>query len=242
MKRFAISDIHGAYDALIQVLERCEFNSDEDQLIFLGDCVDGFESGITKSIEFLSNLPNKIIIRGNHDEWCQSMLGCKLGKTSYGLHSFEYRSWTEQGGQATLNSMNTHDSYELVYEFLSNAVDYYEDDNYNLFVHGGIEPKHRAVDCDSYMMHWDRSLIRTARLHSIETNPLCTEYDTVFIGHTPVVNYNRFEPTKWNNVMAIDCGASYPNYGGRLGIVNIDTMETWVSDPVKELYPNEKAR
>lgn len=241
MKRFAISDIHGAYDALMQVLGRCGFDMLEDELIFVGDIVDGFESGIVDTIKFMTQLEHHIWIKGNHDKWALDWLGFKLGHTQWGLDNGTYRLWTEQGGQATLNAMKTHDAYELVYDYLSAALDYYEDDH-NLFVHGGIRPGTKAENNLPNNMIWDRRLIQEARLRSIETDSICPDYDTVFIGHSPVINYNRFEPTRWNNVMAIDCGASYPNYNGRLGIVNVDTLETWVSDPVKGLYPNEVAR
>lgn len=38
----AIGDIHGGLRALIQVLERCSYDSEQDKLIFLGDYVDGY--------------------------------------------------------------------------------------------------------------------------------------------------------------------------------------------------------
>ena len=42
MKRYVLGDIHGAYQALIQVLKRAKFDYENDQLIFLGDVVDGW--------------------------------------------------------------------------------------------------------------------------------------------------------------------------------------------------------
>lgn len=41
MKTIAIGDIHGGLKALIQVLNKVEVK-DEDQLIFVGDYVDGW--------------------------------------------------------------------------------------------------------------------------------------------------------------------------------------------------------
>lgn len=39
-KTFVIGDIHGAYDALLQCLERSEFDYESDRLICLGDICD----------------------------------------------------------------------------------------------------------------------------------------------------------------------------------------------------------
>ncbi len=42
MRTFTIGDIHGAYKALIQCLERSGFNYQEDRLIALGVVCDGY--------------------------------------------------------------------------------------------------------------------------------------------------------------------------------------------------------
>jgi serine/threonine protein phosphatase 1 len=41
-KTFVIGDIHGAYLALKQVLERSDFDYENDLLITIGDIVDGW--------------------------------------------------------------------------------------------------------------------------------------------------------------------------------------------------------
>ena len=69
MKRFAIGDIHGGLKALQQVLERAKITP-QDQLIFLGDYVDGW-SDSANVISFLieiSKTHNCIFMRGNHDD------------------------------------------------------------------------------------------------------------------------------------------------------------------------------
>ena len=40
-RTLCVGDIHGGYKSLLQVLQRCNFNPEEDQLICLGDYVDG---------------------------------------------------------------------------------------------------------------------------------------------------------------------------------------------------------
>ena len=96
MKRtLAIGDIHGAYKALIQVLERAAITS-EDTLIFLGDYVDGWSES-AQVINYLIELQKKyscIFIRGNHDAWCANWL---KGEATD-------RMWLSSGGKSTINS------------------------------------------------------------------------------------------------------------------------------------------
>ena len=64
----AIGDIHGGYLALEQVLQRAKVTS-EDQLIFLGDYVDGWSES-DKVIDYLLQLNKSntcVFIRGNHE-------------------------------------------------------------------------------------------------------------------------------------------------------------------------------
>ena len=68
MKRFVLGDIHGAYKALDQVLDRSSFNSDEDLLIFLGDVADGWPE-TSKCIDRLLTIQNRVCLWGNHDVW-----------------------------------------------------------------------------------------------------------------------------------------------------------------------------
>lgn len=67
-KRFAIGDIHGRYNALLEVLKKSKFNYQEDELIVLGDVSDGGYNTY-EVIEELLKIKNLIFIMGNHDEW-----------------------------------------------------------------------------------------------------------------------------------------------------------------------------
>ncbi len=67
MRTFVIGDIHGAYKALVQVLERAGFDYENDKLISLGDVTDGW-SETAESIEELMKIKNLVYIKGNHDE------------------------------------------------------------------------------------------------------------------------------------------------------------------------------
>lgn len=66
MERFVTGDVHGNYKALLQCLERSGFNKEKDQLIQLGDVVDGF-SEVYECVEELLSIKNLIALKGNHD-------------------------------------------------------------------------------------------------------------------------------------------------------------------------------
>lgn len=67
MRYFITSDIHSYYSVLKQELEKQGFDKDRDTLITLGDNFDrGDESW--EMYEFLSKLPNVILVRGNHED------------------------------------------------------------------------------------------------------------------------------------------------------------------------------
>ena len=57
MRTFAIGDIHGGLQALLQLLNQLEI-TEEDTLIFMGDYVDGWSES-AQVIEFLINLSEK---------------------------------------------------------------------------------------------------------------------------------------------------------------------------------------
>lgn len=235
MRTLITSDIHGQLKALKQVLELASFDPSSDLLICLGDYVDRGNE-ITETIEFLSTIPNGVFLLGNHDEWCLTYLRCRLGHTKVGLGFQEYLSWKTQGGQQTIESMEKNDSFELVYQFLNSTVPFYKQDH-KLFVHGGIHPSLKVEEMNVDDIIWDRQLIAEARIKALDVdNPVCINYDEVYVGHTPLFNYNRYEPTQWSNVIAVDCGACYPNNGGRLGLIDIKSKQTWVSDKISDLY------
>src|SRR5699024_10192698 len=88
-----IGDIHGAHKALEQVLERASTTRD-DQLIFLGDYVDGWSESpqvIDKLIE-LKNTHTCVFIRGNHDALLAEWMATQE----------ENEMWLKHGGQSTV--------------------------------------------------------------------------------------------------------------------------------------------
>ena len=66
MKRYVLGDIHGNFKALKQVLKRSKFDYEKDELIIIGDVVDGYSCSF-EVVEELLKIKNKVFILGNHD-------------------------------------------------------------------------------------------------------------------------------------------------------------------------------
>jgi len=237
---FVIGDIHGAYRALNQVLERANLNK-QDRLIFLGDYVDGWSESyeVVALLMELDRTYDCIFIRGNHDalfeEWLQTKKENKL--------------WLKHGGLSTLDSYQKRSSSEIKKHeaFLNSLDNYYRKGSEQFFVHGGFSklsgPQNEYYD---HVFYWDRTLWETALAadKSLKpNNPLYperfTHFKEIFIGHTPVLNIGATKPFKALNVWNIDTGAGFK---GRLSMMEINTKKVVQSDPVHKLYPDEHGR
>lgn len=233
MRKFVIGDIHGAYKALLQVVERSNADINKDLFIILGDVTDGWPE-TAESIEFLMSIKNLIYITGNHDIWCREFL--KNGPTST-----QYHMWIEQGGRATIESYNKNlNLLDKHINFLNNSLPYYEDIENRLFIHGGYDP-YISIDNQSEMdIAWNRKFWSDI----IEGRNLGIIYDEVYIGHSPTIRYPKSDgshkrPMNYGKVWNMDTGATYT---GMLSMMDIDTKELWQSDVVMDLYPDHKGR
>ena len=74
---------------------------------------------------------------------------------------------------------------------------------------------------------WDRALLKKAQERKlIDPDHKFGNYDEVYIGHTPTINFGKKEPQKFCNVWAMDTGAGW---GAKLTIMDIDTKQYWQS-------------
>lgn len=261
-----VGDIHGAYKALLKVLHRANVDFNTDQLIFLGDYVDGWSES-AEVIEHLLLIEEKsrfkpIFLRGNHDKWCEDWL----------LKGQSPLIWTQQGGQSTIDSYvrTNHLVKDTHRKFFKSLQNFYIDENNNGFVHGGFRSRkglgHEVYQADYY---WDRDLWNIALMSNgrIQEEPNLARgvssgrrferHKEIFIGHTSTVNWiakgntpERHDenqvfngpitiPMNRCNVWNMDTGAGFY---GKLTIMDIETKEFWQSPFVKDLYPEEKGR
>ncbi|WP_242117582.1 metallophosphoesterase family protein [Aestuariivivens sediminicola] len=240
MRTFAIGDIHGGLKALVQVLNQLELK-DDDRLIFIGDYVDGWSES-AQVIQFLMELSQKIdciFIKGNHDVWCEEWL--KDGTVN--------PVWYMHGGKETIASYEVYnDAHKKAHlKFFEQMKLYYIDASNRLFLHAGFTSMHGAEkEVFEQVLYFDRTLWEMAltmdkaieRDSKIYPNRL-KHYHEIFIGHTPTINYGESKPMHAINVWNIDTGAAFT---GMLSAVDVVTKEVYQSDPLTELYPNEKGR
>lgn len=238
MRTLIIGDIHGAFRALTQVLERTELSPD-DFIIFLGDYADGW-SQTPEVLDFLIDFKQKhrcLFLRGNHDALCYDFL----------LHKPMDTLWRLHGGKAT------EQAYQLVtaerriahLNFLESLENYYLDSQNRLFVHAGFTNL-RGIAHEHFepMFYWDRTLWETAQATTFAPNELYYPkrlllYKHIYIGHTPTTRLGTDKPLCFNGVTNVDTGAAFR---GRITIMDIDSGKYWQSDPVHTLYPDEQGR
>ncbi len=221
---FVMGDIHGAYRALRQCLERSKFDYDNDRLICLGDVCDGWPE--TKaSVDELLQIKNLIYILGNHDWWTLEWM----------LSGRAEKIWYDQGGKATIRSYQDNIPPDHV-AFLSKAKLYYVYQN-KLFVHAGIDPLRPLEEQDLNTFLWDRNLASIALdLYEKSVAGKLSSFDEIYIGHTPIPYPT---PIKSFEVWLMDTGAGW---SGVLSMMNIETKEIFSSDPVPLLYPGVEGR
>src|SRR5687767_7523576 len=120
-RTFVIGDIHGAYRALLQIIERAGVK-ENDQLFFLGDFVDGWSESF-EVVDYLINLEKRmkcIFIKGNHDLWCQQWLDKNILD----------ETWIYNGGRATFRSYQNRSPEDKILhlQFLQRTQNYVIDE------------------------------------------------------------------------------------------------------------------
>jgi serine/threonine protein phosphatase 1 len=224
MRTFVLGDVHGAFRALKQVLERSSFDYDNDRLICLGDVTDGWPE-TRQAVDELLKIKHLTYLMGNHDVWAVQWMETKEAP----------EIWLDQGGRATCDSYSEGIPVNHVTLFKT-AKDYVLENN-RLFVHAGILPGLKVEECSHEILYWDRTMVRQAmNLAKKGTPRQLTGYDEVFVGHTPIL---AAHPMKFCEVWMIDTGAAW---SGVLSMMDVNSKEWFTSDVVKDLYPGVKGR
>jgi serine/threonine protein phosphatase 1 len=230
-RTFFVTDIHGGYRALLQVLEKSKFDKENDILICGGDVCDGWPDTV-EVIEELLTIKNLVPILGNHDYWLKNFL-------DYGWHP---EIWLRQGGYATVASYMKSVTEEVPFlikhrDYFEKCILYYIDKDNNAYVHGGYTDKNGLGFDGEDTYIWDRSLWDKAKSAKKDKLKMTRMYNKVFIGHTSLGKNSL--PQKRGNVINLDCGGGFE---GALCIMNVETEEYFMSDRVDLLYPGVKGR
>ena len=219
MTCYTIGDIHGRAPALIEVLDKCNFDNDHDTLISLGDIVDGYP-WTRECFDILDGIKNKVICNGNHDRWWLNW--CKTGQ--------ELPVWVHQGGYATLRSydFDNRNVPESHVKMIETSKIYHIDDNKNLYCHGGFNARVPIENQEDEFILWDRTLCKYAYNRWIQKNPVFIEpYKKIFVGHTSTMFFHSTRPLIMGNVVMLDTGGGDI---GKLTIMNTETLDYWQSE------------
>ena len=240
MRTIAIGDIHGGLKGLVQLLNKLEVR-EEDELIFMGDYVDGWSES-AQVVQFLIELSQKIecvFIRGNHDVWCEEWL--ETGEVNM--------TWYIHGGMETMASYDDFSDEEKKEHlaFFRKLKLYHLDDQNRLFLHAGFTSMHGVEkEVHKPTLYFDRTLweLALAMDNNLDTKSYfypnrLKHYHEIYIGHTPTTNFKCDIPMNAINIWNVDTGAAFK---GRITGMDIETKTFLQSDPVYTLYPNEKGR
>jgi len=224
MRTFVMGDIHGAYRALQQCLERARFNHHTDRLIVLGDVCDGWPE-TRQAIDALLRIRHLVYLMGNHDFWALEWM----------KYNDRKELWVRQGGAATLLSYdNRPDARHRA--FLEQAQPYFILDN-RVFVHGGFDPRTPLAHQPLEYLIWNRDLAyQVLELHARGVDRQLTPFDEVYLGHTPIP---YTQPLHACGIWLMDTGAGW---SGVLSMMDVHTKEVFTSDHVPELYPEFPGR
>lgn len=240
MKTYVIGDIHGAYLALKELIDSLPLKA-EDQLIFLGDYVDGWSQS-TLVIDYLMDLNELyscVFIKGNHDDYCEHWL-----RTNEAVEK-----WLIHGGEGTKNEYDLKsESYRKKHlDFFEKMLAYYINDNNELFIHAGFTSIHgpeKEVHFSNY--YWDRTLWEMVIAMDKNLTPddpryprRLKKFNAIYIGHTPTTRFFEEQPMQAHQVWNLDTGAGYK---GRLSAMEVNSKQLWQSSYVYEWYPNENGR
>ncbi len=223
----AISDIHGDLKKFERLLKLVQYNSENDQLLLLGDYVDrGLESKqvIDKVIELKKD--GAIALIGNHEKMMMDAFqgdpmslkrwyyngGIKtLQNYGYDIAKDDAKFWYTTEEMPDLIEMNEEIKEHI--QFLHELPYYYETDTH-IFVHAGVHPTTLLHETDQHTLVWIRE-----EFHQGYAGP-----KTVIFGHTPT-KYLHNSPEVYfgkNNIIGIDGGCAY---GGRLNCLEVESLK-----------------
>jgi serine/threonine protein phosphatase 1 len=158
----AIGDIHGKYDALMELICEVEHRYDSKgdiQWITLGDYVDRGENS-AKVVEFLRANENWIKIKGNHDDmmarWDNAWIPNGGGQTldSYGFKNFY---WKPDGAYLPIEKqLIPMARLARDQKWLATLPTSYEDEH-RIYVHAGLYPGENWRNSSDYVKMWIRN-------------------------------------------------------------------------------------
>lgn len=245
MSFYTISDIHGCYNEFIALLDKINYDTEDDCLILLGDYIDRGEQShevIQWLIKNINN-PRMVILRGNHEEEfianCDILkkikpnnnlldLCIKLNKKSeyfdaYGTIRYLIQEY-KYNFDDLINISNLFNRMPYFYKRNINGVRF-------IFVHAGFIKSVENMNYNSIKEFYLYSRDEAYKIGGFSNG-------TIICGHTPTILqgdfcYNKGHIFKYYNdninctYYNIDCGSYYRNEDSdsHLACLRLDDMK-----------------
>ena len=220
----AIGDVHGMYEKLIMLMEKIQFDPEEDLLVFLGDYIDRGPDSV-RCLQYVYGLQHAhsdsvICLLGNHEVMMSSYLMQK--RINFNTVIADYAdSWLENGGFETLQQLDElgKDEREELVEWATNLPIRFQHQEF-FFCHAGVDPDDSLAVQNEFDMLWRRQ-------------QWWEQYrgeETIVVGHTPVQKVKkrvRYAKPLFllNNIIMCDTGAYMQ--GGKLSCVDVLSRKVW---------------
>lgn len=216
--RYVISDLHGDFNKFKAMLDKIQLSKD-DTLYILGDMVDRGDEPISL-VQYIMKQPNMKVLLGNHEDMMLKVLENPEDEKAY-------NHWERNGGEVTYTQYQAlHMREQVEIKVFLNALPLYIELEDYLLVHAGMrieregqywcEVKEQQIRRDLIWMRYDF-------IHE----PTIADKKVIF-GHTQTFNFGQ-PGNIWfgEDKIGIDCGIYSREEGGRLGCLNLDTLETY---------------
>lgn len=213
-RTYVMSDIHGMSKLLKEMTEKISFSS-QDTLYILGDMIDRGPDpeGV---IEFVLSRDNVIALRGNHEDmfvqWYESAAG---GLGGYFYNTYEILMKSRRGREKLPEYISWMKKLPLYKKVRIR-------DHCYVMAHASTEAAFEMWKKKDPFL-WESSVTAGRRVPP--------GYISV-VGHVPtfiIRGYPKGQASVWRRadgqLLDIDCGAAFPDYGGRLGCVCLETGE-----------------
>lgn len=205
-KLFVVSDLHGHYTLLKELLDQAGFdNNNEDHLfICCGDLFDRGSENIAV-FDFVSGLKNKVLICGNHDERLAEIIKCKRFDV-FDIRNGLLTTLEEFFGPDSIGEygdliLPENEKYsEALLDLISGMSNYYETKNH-VFVHGWL-PTQVGVNPPCLLEDWRNANAvawRSSRFLewiSLYKTPAMLPGKTIVCGHRPTRLAERVDTSR----------------------------------------------
>ena len=211
---YVISDIHGQFDALMQMMEKIDFNFN-DELYILGDVIDRGSKSI-ECIKWIMSQDNVLTLLGNHEL-------ILFDTYTHNAPAF-YKSLTQ------LREIMSESEQKAVMKWIEDMPEC------KLVTVNGkrFYLNHTQIASSDYFKEElsDRMFPEYSK-YSDYNNFVVKDFICIH-GHIPTMEMRRWNKQEkdssiWKNksgtIIDIDCGAGYPKDGGQLGCLRLNDMK-----------------